>query len=118
MKIKQLPIDDIIPYARNPRKNDVAVPKVVASIKEFGFRQPIVVNSEMVVICGHTRLKAAHVLGLKRLPVVSYFEPVDNFGFRGNKQGGRGVAKSTTLKAVDRTPNRTYIKLSISFEKI
>lgn len=69
MRIKQLPIDDIIPYARNPRKIDGAVPKVVASIKEFGFRQPIVVNSEMVVICGHTRLRAAHVLGLKRVPV-------------------------------------------------
>jgi len=69
MKIKIVPIGKIIPYARNPRKTEGAVPKVAASIKEFGFRQPIVVDAEMVVICGHTRLEAARVLGLKKIPI-------------------------------------------------
>ena len=59
----------IIPYARNPRRNEKAVDKVAASIKEFGFRQPIVVDPEMVVIAGHTRLEAAQKLGLEEVPV-------------------------------------------------
>ena len=69
MRIKQLPIDDIIPYARNPRKNDIAVQKVATSIHEFGFRQPIVVDEDHVIICGHTRHKAALSLGLDKVPV-------------------------------------------------
>ncbi len=69
MEIKLIQTESIIPYARNPRKNDSAVDKVVASIKEFGFRQPIVVDEEMVIIVGHTRLEAAKRLGLKKLPV-------------------------------------------------
>lgn len=69
MKIEQIEISKIIPYARNPRKNDQAVSKVKASIKEFGFQQPIVVDKEMVVIAGHTRLKAAIELGLEAVPV-------------------------------------------------
>jgi hypothetical protein len=52
-----------------PRKNDAAVAKVAASIKEFGFRQPIVVDEAMVVIAGHTRLLAARQLGLAKVPV-------------------------------------------------
>ena len=70
MKIAMLPIEDVKPYARNPRRNDgKAVEKVAASIREFGFRQPIVVDRDMVVVAGHTRLKAAQALGLKRIPV-------------------------------------------------
>jgi DNA modification methylase len=64
-----VPISQITPYARNPRKNDAAVAKVAASIKEFGWRQPIVVDSEGVVIAGHTRLLAAQRLGLADVPV-------------------------------------------------
>ena len=52
MKVEQLPIDQITPYTRNPRKNDKAIAKVAASIKEFGFRQPIVVDRGMVVVVG------------------------------------------------------------------
>ena len=69
MKIENISIDKIIPYARNPRNNDQAVSKVKASIKEFGFQQPIVVDKEMVVIVGHTRLKAAIELGMESAPV-------------------------------------------------
>jgi len=70
MKIKQTPIDQVIPYARNPRKNGDAIAKVAASLKEFGWQQPIVVDSEMVVIAGHTRLAAARTLGMEKVPVV------------------------------------------------
>jgi ParB-like chromosome segregation protein Spo0J len=69
MKVQDLPLDSLIPYARNPRKNDGAVDKVAASIKEFGWRSPIVVDEEMVILAGHTRYKAAKKLGLTEAPV-------------------------------------------------
>jgi len=69
MEIKNVDINSVIPYAKNPRKNNEAVAKVAASLKEFGFRQPIVVDAEMVVIAGHTRLAASHKLGLKEVPI-------------------------------------------------
>lgn len=62
-------IDDVRPYAKNPRRNDGAVAKVAASLREYGWRQPIVVDAEGVVIVGHTRLKAAQSLGHERVPV-------------------------------------------------
>jgi len=62
-------IDDIRPYERNPRINDQAVDAVAASLAEFGFRQPIVVDADGVIIAGHTRWKAARKLGLAKVPV-------------------------------------------------
>jgi len=62
-------IDDIRPYERNPRINDKAVDAVAASLAEFGFRQPIVVDEDGVIIVGHTRWKAAKKLGLDKVPV-------------------------------------------------
>jgi DNA modification methylase len=69
MRIEWIPIDDIRPYDRNPRCNDAAVDAVARSIKEFGFRQPIVVTEDFMIIVGHTRWKAAIKLGLKTVPV-------------------------------------------------
>ncbi len=69
MTIEFRPIDQITPYANNPRNNDDAVDAVAASLKEFGFRQPIVVDSAGVIIVGHTRFKAAKKLGLAKVPV-------------------------------------------------
>lgn len=69
MEISLLQIDQLIPYARNPRINAQAVDKVAASIKEFGFRQPIVADTENVIIAGHTRLLAAQKLKLEHVPV-------------------------------------------------
>jgi ParB-like chromosome segregation protein Spo0J len=70
MKIQELPLDKLIPYARNPRANrEQAIIKVVASLKEFGWRQPIVVDPEMVIIAGHTRYEAAKRLGWTIAPV-------------------------------------------------
>lgn len=69
MKVELIDIEKLVPYARNPRITAHAVDKVAASIKEFGFRQPIVVDSEMVIIVGHVRYQAAQKLGLKKVPV-------------------------------------------------
>lgn len=69
MKVELIDIGRVIPYARNPRRNEAAIIKVAASIKEYGFRQPIVVDEEMVIIAGHTRLQAAQQLGLTKVPV-------------------------------------------------
>jgi DNA modification methylase len=63
------PTGAIKPYEKNPRHNEQAVEAVAASIREFGFRQPIVVDGDGVIICGHTRWKAAQRLGLERVPV-------------------------------------------------
>jgi len=69
MQIELWPIDRVKPYARNPRDNDAAVDAVAVSIREFGFRQPIVVDESAVIVCGHTRWKAAQKLGLTEVPV-------------------------------------------------
>ena len=70
MKIELWPVDKPQPYARNARKiSDLAIEKVARSIKDFGWRQPIVVDGEGVVIAGHTRLLAAKKLGEKKVPV-------------------------------------------------
>jgi len=69
MNIQQIAIEKVIPYAKNPRKNQ-AVEKVANSIKDFGFQQPIVVDKNMVVIVGHTRLLGAKKLGLTEVPIV------------------------------------------------
>ena len=68
MKVKQINIDKIIPYHNNPRKNQ-AIDKVASSINEYGFQQPIVVDQNMVVIVGHTRLLASKKLELKKVPI-------------------------------------------------
>ena len=67
--IELRPIDEVTPYVNNPRNNDDAVDAVAASLKEFGFRQPIVVDGAGVIIVGHTRWKAARKLGLAKVPV-------------------------------------------------
>lgn len=70
MKVELVPLERVIPYARNPRKNSLAVDKVAASLKEFGWKQPLVVDAEHVIIAGHTRWLAAKKLGLREVPVV------------------------------------------------
>ena len=69
MEIEKRKLVNICPYENNPRQNDAAVDKVAESIRQFGWRQPIVVDAEGVIICGHTRFKAAQKLGLKEAPV-------------------------------------------------
>ncbi len=69
MQIEMRPVGAVRPYESNPRRNDAAVDAVAKSIREYGFRQPIVVDSDGVVVVGHTRLKAALKLGLEQVPV-------------------------------------------------
>ncbi len=66
MKVELRKLSEITPYENNPRQNDAAV---VPSIREFGFRQPIVVDAEGVIVCGHTRYKAAQKMGLEKVPI-------------------------------------------------
>lgn len=70
MQIVEKPVGELIPYENNPRKNDEAVEYVAASIREFGFKVPIVIDKDGVVVAGHTRLKAAKELGLKTVPCI------------------------------------------------
>lgn len=70
MNIIELSISDVKPYEKNPRKNDQSVDKVANSIKEFGFKVPIVIDKHNVIVCGHTRYKAAKKLGLSVVPCV------------------------------------------------
>lgn len=70
MNIQNLSLTDIRPYARNPRKNDEAVKNVAASIREFGFLVPLVIDANHEIVTGHTRYKAAKSLGMKTVPCV------------------------------------------------
>ena len=70
MQIVELFTKELIPYSNNPRNNDSAVDAVAASIKEFGFKVPIIVDANNVIVAGHTRLKAALKLGLEKVPCI------------------------------------------------
>ena len=70
IQIKQLPLGDIKPYGKNPRKNDGAVDAVAESIKQYGFLVPLVITGGGEIVTGHTRYKAARKLGLETIPCV------------------------------------------------
>jgi ParB-like chromosome segregation protein Spo0J len=77
LTVEQWPIDRLIEYVRNPRKNDAAVDQMAGAIREFGFRIPIVAKSDGSVVDGHLRLKAARKLGLTEVPVALADELTD-----------------------------------------
>lgn len=70
LEIKYINIDELKPYEKNPRKNDDAVPYVAESIRQYGFKVPIVVDRNNVIVAGHTRYKAAKALELESVPCV------------------------------------------------
>ena len=70
MQIVSLKIEDLNPYKNNPRINDEAVRYVASSIKEFGFKVPVIVDENYVIVAGHTRVKAAKQLGIKEVPCI------------------------------------------------
>ena len=70
MEIIYKKVRDLIPYEKNPRKNDKAVKYVAKSIEEFGFKVPLVIDRDNVVVCGHTRLKASEQLGIEEVPCI------------------------------------------------
>src|SRR5215467_3919699 len=69
-QVELWPIDRLIPYARNPRKNDASVDRMAASIQEFGFKIPVLARSNGEVVDGHLRLKAAKKLRITEVPVI------------------------------------------------
>lgn len=71
MQIKELKLTEIKPYEKNPRRNDEAVKYVAKSIEEFGFKVPIIIDKDNVIVCGHTRYKAAKKLKLEIVPCIS-----------------------------------------------
>ena len=70
MNIKELSISQLHEYDNNPRNNDSAVDAVAESIREFGFKVPIVIDGDNVIVCGHTRVKAAQKLGMETVPCI------------------------------------------------
>ena len=70
LSIEYWDVEKLIPYARNPRKNDEAAQKLAGVIAEFGFQVPIIIRGSGEVIDGHARLKAASILGMKKVPVI------------------------------------------------
>ena len=90
-KIVALPIDEVRPYEKNPRKNSGAVKYVKESIRQFGFKVPIVIDSNRVIVCGHTRLLAAKSLGMTEVPCIMADDLTDDqikaFRLADNKVG-------------------------------
>jgi hypothetical protein len=70
MNIVYKKIDDLEPYINNPRNNEDAVPYVANSIREFGFRVPIIIDKDNIIVCGHTRFEAAKQLQLEEVPCI------------------------------------------------
>ena len=70
MEIIYKNVDELIPYEKNPRKNSKAVGYVANSISNFGFKQPIVIDSNNIIVCGHTRLLASKKLGIEKVPCI------------------------------------------------
>lgn len=70
LNIEYVAVEQLIPYTNNPRRNDKAVDVVVESIKEFGFKNPIIADKNNTIIAGHTRLLAAKKLGIKEVPII------------------------------------------------
>ena len=77
LNIEYIKTDKLIPYVNNPRINDNAVDMVAASIAEFGFKNPIIVDKDNVIVAGHTRLKAARKLGLDEVPTIKVDDLTD-----------------------------------------
>lgn len=70
MEVVLKKIDELIPYENNPRINDEAVKYVAESIRQFGFKVPMVIDKDNVIVAGHTRFKAANELGMKEVPCI------------------------------------------------
>jgi ParB-like chromosome segregation protein Spo0J len=94
LRLEYIPVNELVPYDKNPRKNDAAAEKVAELIKEYGFKKPILVdvkNNKNEIIAGHTRLKAALLLGLEKVPVIFADdlspEQVKAFRIADNKSG-------------------------------
>lgn len=102
MKIVYKKVSELVPYENNPRKNDDAVQYVANSIKEFGFRNPIIIGKDNVIAAGHTRLKAAISLGMTEVPCIMADdlteEQLNAFRIADNKTGEKASWDNGKLK--------------------
>ena len=102
IEIQYKKLEEIIPYENNPRKNEGAVEYVANSIKEFGFKVPIIVDKDNVIVTGHTRYKAAQQLGLKEVPVIQAEDLTEDqikaFRIADNKTGEKAAWDLDKLK--------------------
>ncbi len=103
LEIKYLPIDELVPYARNPRTHsEEQIAQIAASIKEFGFTNPVLLDGENGVIAGHGRLAAARSLGLKTVPCIElgHLTPEQKRGYliADNKIAQNGVWNEEFLR--------------------
>lgn len=102
MKIIYKKVEDIIPYENNPRNNENAIEYVANSIKEFGFKNPIIIDKDNVIVAGHTRLEASKRLGLTEVPCVTADdlteEQVKAFRIADNKTGEQSEWNLDKLK--------------------
>ena len=102
MQIYDKRLGEIKPYDNNPRHNDNAVDAVANSIREFGFKVPLVVDSDGVIVAGHTRYKAAQKLGLQTVPCLVADdltqEQINAFRLADNKVGELATWDLDTLK--------------------
>lgn len=89
-------IDDLIPYENNPRKNDEAVDKVALSISAFGFKVPVVIDVNNIIVTGHTRVKSAKKLGMTEVPCLIADdlteEQIKAFRLADNRRALQGIA--------------------------
>lgn len=88
MQIEDIRLEELIPYENNPRDNGPAVEAVAASISEFGFKVPIVIDSNNVIVAGHTRLLAAKRLGLETVPAIRADDLTEEKAVRINGETG------------------------------
>lgn len=70
MRVIDIAVNELREYKNNPRNNDGAVEAVAASIREFGFKVPVIIDSKMVIVAGHTRVKAAKSIGIETVPCI------------------------------------------------
>lgn len=84
LNIIEKPVDEVLEYEWNPRRNDKAVGSVRKSIEKFGFRNPIILNQNNVILAGHTRIKAAKAASRDTVPciVISHLSPEEERAFR------------------------------------
>lgn len=94
LEIKYIPIDDIKPYKNNPRLNEDAIPYVMNSIKEFGFKNPIILDKNNVIVAGHTRLESAKRLDMEEVPVI-YADDLTNEQIKAFRLADNKVAEKS-----------------------
>lgn len=103
LKIINIPIDDIKEYENNPRKNGKAVNAVLASIRKFGFQNPILINKQKEILAGHSRIKAAREYGMDEIPciIIDSLTEEEEKAFRlaDNKTGELAEWDKTLLEA-------------------